>query len=694
MSARAFCAFCAAGLAAVLFSSNSIVITGAAGTARMCRCLTGVGTEAAAGQPPTQQLPLPLQPPWPPVLPPEAMRRGLGTLGSGDRLLRLAARLRAGQPLRVATLGGSVTRGAGATSQLNSSYPPQLERLLNACFPLTDGWDVDLAIIEFTTNDPPAAPYASPARRAYEQLLRGLLRRPGVAVVLLHHYAWWVPVASEGEAAAGGQFHHIGEASLAAFGQYYDIPSLSLRSAVWPLMHAGAPGFQVDRLAGAEAATAPDGTVLQPAGTRDAQSEEHFYADVIHPSDTGHKAIAELLAGVVARALEMAPPGLAAGAAAAPPAGAGAPAPELPPPMVRGTQDLPPSACLLQRDFEPAVVASANFSYQPERPNAEGFVAQKWGWSGQAAGAWAELELNTTSGAGEGGNSTVWLGHLASYVGRGLRFVGWGRARIECVAGCACTPSVLDSLWTRRATLISLHRIEAMQHDRCRLRATILPADVEEGGHGTKVTLAAVVAPTMSSSSLTTIVELLSEEPSRAAVDAKVLGVVQKLERFEANFKGRAGANPKAQGHPALAQGEAPVLAISSAIELSGIDRSQLGSIAAHHNRAEKDGVTVFELDPADDEEECERLRAWYEGEGVRAAADAAVTAAKKGTRQLVAEQSKARKEKKAAAEAKKAAAEANKRQQAPTQGEEAGDVATPQKKAKKGKAPGGKSKA
>lgn len=235
----------------------------------------------------------------------------------------------------------------------------------------------------------------------------------------------------------------------------------------------------------------------------------------------------------------------------------------------------------------------------------------------------------------------------------------------------------------------------------------------------------------MSSSSLTTIVELLSEEPSRAAVDAKVLGVVQKLERFEANFKGRAGANPKAQGHPrrafwitddsgddgapavakaflwgddatqlgvqieqALAQGEAPVLAISSAIELSGIDRSQLGSIAAHHNRAEKDGVTVFELDPADDEEECERLRAWYEGEGVRAAADAAVTAAKKGTRQLVAEQSKARKEKKAAAEAKKAAAEANKRQQAPTQGEEAGDVATPQKKAKKGKAPGGKSKA
>jgi hypothetical protein len=79
--------------------------------------------------------------------------------------------------------------------------------------------DVDLVVVETTQNDAEDAPYASPERRGYEQLLRGLLalpRRP--AVLLLHHHRWWR--LGKGNALLGGLFHMpAAEAQLGVFAQ-------------------------------------------------------------------------------------------------------------------------------------------------------------------------------------------------------------------------------------------------------------------------------------------------------------------------------------------------------------------------------------------------------------------------------------------------------------------------------------------
>lgn len=45
-----------------------------------------------------------------------------------------------------------------------------------------------------------------------------------------------------------------------------------------------------------------------------------------------------------------------------------------------------PAAWCLQEDFKSAVVASSGWSFRPERPDADGFIAQKWAWAADTPG--------------------------------------------------------------------------------------------------------------------------------------------------------------------------------------------------------------------------------------------------------------------------------------------------------------------
>ena len=54
-------------------------------------------------------------PPWPPLLTEEEVQRSQAYMGSGSQLRQVAQKLVAGQPIRVVMLGGSITRGVGAS---------------------------------------------------------------------------------------------------------------------------------------------------------------------------------------------------------------------------------------------------------------------------------------------------------------------------------------------------------------------------------------------------------------------------------------------------------------------------------------------------------------------------------------------------------------------------------------------------
>lgn len=66
------------------------------------------------------------------------------------------------------------------------------------------------------------------------------------------------------------------------------------------------------------------------------------------------------------------------------------------PPMTPGNYQHRNSTCLLQLEFEQAVVQHHGFNWRNERPEGRR-ASDKWGWIGQDAGSWAELQIDTSA---------------------------------------------------------------------------------------------------------------------------------------------------------------------------------------------------------------------------------------------------------------------------------------------------------
>lgn len=454
--------------------------------------------------------------PWGPLLTQEEAERGLSYWGSGERLKRFAAKLMAGKPVKVYTLGASVTRGIGTTDRqysyasrffqyINSTFPHRHHEFVNrgiggtssaiysVCAEHMVKQDADLVVLEFSANDKRDAPYSDPERKGYEQLIRKLLNMQGrPALIQLHHYAWWHAIG-DGIVDGGLFYFPAAEAQLGVFAQYYDFPSVSVRAAMWHLMRARVDQFNPDA-ARLGATTSPSEYSIP--GAEPGAEKVYWYRDRTHPGDEGHGMMAELLAHALARAVidTLSPRPrlhLARRDADLTPA---QDEHGLPLPMIPGNAATPTTLCAIEEDFKQVVVATSGFQYKPERPTARNFVEQKWGWSAKTPGAWAEMEFDSESGfvdlAGNGtdGKAQVSLSYLKSY--RGM-----GTARVACVAGCACEPQLLDGTWETEVSLQQILQFWVSRHKRCRVRVTVLPAPgaVPQRGHKVQL-LAAMVS--------------------------------------------------------------------------------------------------------------------------------------------------------------------------------------------------------
>lgn len=72
--------------------------------------------------------------PWDALLTAEEVRRGLTYYGSGKRMQAVASKLLARKAIKVFALGGSVTKGQGA-STTQAAFPSRLFEFINSTFP-------------------------------------------------------------------------------------------------------------------------------------------------------------------------------------------------------------------------------------------------------------------------------------------------------------------------------------------------------------------------------------------------------------------------------------------------------------------------------------------------------------------------------------------------------------------------------
>ncbi|KAL4422911.1 hypothetical protein ABPG75_009108 [Micractinium tetrahymenae] len=368
---------------------------------------------------------------------------------------------------------------------LNRGLPGATSQVTAPCVHSMVPPSADLVVVEFSTNDSPSE-WDSRGKAGYEGLLRSLLALPGgPAVVLLHHYAF---LKAAGDGRSAGLFYREPEGQLTLLSHFYDIPSLSLRAAAWRLMQAGIEGFKVDRTileGNRDAATGDPIPAAEPG-----MSGDYLYLDTIHPGPNGHRALSELLAGLLTRAVGE------AAAGTAPPPRQDPRLQGLPPPMSPAFWESVPSFCAQLEDFRGMVVAQRGFSYRPERPQLARFEEQKWGWASERPGSWVEIEVDTRPCAGQppgaanctlaAAQAAVLLGHLRSYA-------GMGTAAIQCRSGCSCRPSTLDGTSASRASVFKIHSFKVTQHRRCRFRVTVSkePGATPQQGH--KVMLAAIM---------------------------------------------------------------------------------------------------------------------------------------------------------------------------------------------------------
>ncbi|KAF8057926.1 hypothetical protein HT031_005872 [Scenedesmus sp. PABB004] len=272
--------------------------------------------------------------------------------GAGQARLHAALqKLLRGERVRLGVVGGSISAGHGAR---NGCVPATQSEFVSMCLDKFVSRDADVVFVEFTANDGYVDGSVNNAlAHAFERLLRKLLSLPGrPAVVVMNSL-------QTGAKARGLAFYETSEDHYGVLAQYYGLPWLSVRAAVWQGLMAGWPGFGVADffLAG--------------------EAEQR------HPNERGHAYMADLAITLLQQAyadMMLGPPG-----GDEPPGG-------LPAPMFPGNWEGANLACVTGADFKAAVEAGHADWYFVN----EGSVHKpKWGYVSHVVNATLVLRLDT-----------------------------------------------------------------------------------------------------------------------------------------------------------------------------------------------------------------------------------------------------------------------------------------------------------
>lgn len=201
----------------------------------------------------------------------EIYKRAIVSEGNVERFMKFKARAELKSTMNVAAIGGSITSGA-ASADRSCAYAPSVHKWIQKRFPnseisfrnagigSTDSlfgvhrletdvlvYHPELVIVEFAVNDVDNKEIDA----AYESLIRRIIDSPSKPAVLLLFMMI--------EGGINVQDKHI------EIGKKYSLPMISFRDAYHPEFESGALNFK------------------------------EYYADNVHPNQTGHALVTELV---------------------------------------------------------------------------------------------------------------------------------------------------------------------------------------------------------------------------------------------------------------------------------------------------------------------------------------------------------------------------------------------------------------
>ena len=380
------------------------------------------------------------------------LARGLSSTGDPLRLGCLAEKLLEGRGVRLGILGGSVAFGTTfTTSRSRALFHWKVYQWLNASFPGAGHehysgsvpasgpaymehclqWHVpeagvDLILLEYAVNFDSAAEIES-----FERLLRRVLRLPGQPAVILVNTLELMPVerhsghvglafehadsAEASEVDRSFEYSVMAEDGIVDLAQYYALPCVSLRGALFAELKANRPEFPLKRL----------------------------FHDRHHPAAWGHSLMAQMVVNLLTQSLRAAEArrsdaGRARGGACArlreeAARGDGAPWPFPDAPLISPVVEAQVGTCIKAQELEGVIASSSGFRYVVEGTDAK----MKPGLVGLHPDDHVTFCIDV-SRLGIGGKFIAFLGHLVSYAHMGV-------VRVRCEGKCGCEEREIDA---------------------------------------------------------------------------------------------------------------------------------------------------------------------------------------------------------------------------------------------------------